>query len=184
MRCGVLETRALGGPIGIRARAVVVSPIVVTARSVARHSVVLYYRGIHQRLWEAMDGFCLDFGSAGQKAVGRTCDRHRSAVHGDPRCRDRERCAPVDQGRPWFLRSELAVGHHGLRHCLRRRAAPRGTARRHLRKASRVPRRYGAVHRELALVRARIVGGRADRVSRAAGARWRSAGSRRPSRYS
>ena len=79
-----------------------------------------------------------------------------------------------------LLADEPPVGHLGLRHPLRRRAPARRPPRRPARTAPALHRRTRALRRELAAVRAGLVGGLADRLPRAAGARRRPARPGRP----
>ena len=82
---------------------------------------------------------------------------------------------PSIKARPALLPGEPAVGDHRLLDPVRRHAAPGRPARRPARTPAAVHGRRRRLHARLAAVRARLVGGRADRHAGAAGARWRAA---------
>ena len=112
-------------------------------------------------------------------ALGRPGAHRHRAVHGHPRCRDRERRASFDQVRSQLLRHEPAMGDLRLRDPLRRDAAPRRAARRPAWPAAPVHGGARALLLQLAPLRPRLVGSLADRLPRLAGPRWSAARSRR-----
>jgi hypothetical protein len=102
------------------------------------------------------------------------------AIHGDPRHRDRERGAAVDQDRPPLLAAEPAVGHHCIRDPLRRNSAARRPARRRVRPPPCLHGRCWSVCRQLAALRPRVVRDLADCAPCPARVRRRAACPRRP----
>ena len=95
----------------------------------------------------------------------------RRLLHGGARRRDRERRPAVDRHGPPLLAGQPAVGHHGVLADLRRLPAARRARRRPARAADRLHDRRRDLHHRLAPVRARAVGGMADRRARGAGLR-------------
>ena len=87
-----------------------------------------------------------------ERAVAR---RLPGAVHGHPRCIDRERRAAVDPQRPPLLDHRLAVGRQRLHADVRRLPAARWTRRGSARPAARVHHRHGRLRGLLARLRAR-----------------------------
>ena len=106
--------------------------------------------------------------------LGRAdADRGR-AVHGRARHVGRERGSSSHEDRPRVLRERSAVGHHGLRHRLRRVPAARRAPRRPLRAAPPLHDRPARLRRRVRPLGARLVVRLADRVPRRAGSRRRA----------
>ena len=140
-----------------------------TGISVARLIVV----SVHRRT-DSTIGAAHEFPRFPETLVRPGGDRRRP-VHGRPRRRDRERRAAVDQDRPPLQPGEPPVGDHRLLDPLRRRAPARRPAGRPARAPAPLHGRPRALHGQLAARRARLVGGLADRLPLAAGARRRTA---------
>src|SRR4029077_847566 len=87
--------------------------------------------------------------------------------------------ASLDQVRPELLLHEPAVGDLRLRDHLRRGAAPGRAARRPAGPAAPVHGGVGALLRQFAPLRPRLVRSLADRLPRPAGPRWGAARPRR-----